>query len=96
MADLGKLERDAAEALDAGRLAESAAADLVAQRDELRGRVTAYQAMAIRLGRAEDIELSALYRAARDLLWRAPCALPAATLAVLRYQQALRGEEEPR
>lgn len=90
------LESDVAEALAVASAAESSASGLIARRDELRGRVRAYHARAIRLGQGEDVDLSERYREARDLLWQAPCDLSAATMAVLRYQQGIRGEKEPR
>jgi hypothetical protein len=63
---------------------------LLDRRAELRGRLDAYQAKAARLGRAEDLDLTALHRQAHDLLFTAPCDLAAATVAVNRYQQAVR------
>ncbi|WP_424532108.1 hypothetical protein ACOZ38_18375 [Sphaerisporangium viridialbum] len=83
------LERGVEEALaQAGRVAESIAG-LIGRRDELRGRLSAYQAKAVRLGHAEDVTLAGLYGAARDLLWSAPCDLRRATVAVAEYQRAI-------
>jgi hypothetical protein len=86
---LAALERGAEEALaQAGRSAETAGG-LIGRRDELRGRLSAYQAKAVRLGHAEDMTLAELYGAARDLLWTAPCDLRRATVAVAEYQRAI-------
>src|SRR5690606_36346842 len=57
-------------------------AGLLDRRAELRGRLEAYRAKAARLGKDEDERLAALYGAARDVLWTAPCDLRAATGAV--------------
>jgi hypothetical protein len=62
---------------------------LLDRRTELRGRLEAYRAKATRLGHAENPALSALHRAAHDVLFTAPCDLPEATRAVGRYQQAV-------
>ena len=64
-------------------------AGLLDRRTELRGRLEAYRAKATRLGHAEHPTLSALHRAAHDVLFTAPCDLPEATRAVGRYQQAV-------
>jgi hypothetical protein len=64
-------------------------AGLLDRRTELRGRLEAYRAKATRLGHAESATLSALHRAAHDVLFTAPCDLPEATRAVGRYQQAV-------
>jgi hypothetical protein len=71
----------AAVAAAAGRLG-----GLLDRRAELRGRLDAYRAKAGQLGHAEDAALAGLYRAARELLWTAPCDLAAATRAVASYQ----------
>ncbi len=70
------------------RLAE-AADGLLERRAELRGRLEAYRAKAARLGYAEHPGLHPHQVRARDLLYSSPCDLPAATRAVLGYQQAL-------
>jgi hypothetical protein len=62
---------------------------LLDRRAELRGRLEAYRAKATRLGHAEHPALSALHRAAHDVLFTAPCDLPEATRAVGRYQRAV-------
>ncbi|WP_026424215.1 hypothetical protein [Actinokineospora inagensis] len=65
--------------------------ELLGQREELRGRLTVYLAMAVRLGLAEDGEIAALHRAAYQMLWTAPCDLDRATVAVGAYQNAVIG-----
>jgi hypothetical protein len=91
-----RLENDATAALEAARVGLAEIAGLLARRDELRGRLDAYQAKAARLGHSEDPGLTALHHAAHDLLWRAPCDLGAATRAVARYQRAVAGLGGPR
>jgi len=66
-----------------------AADGLLARRDELRGRLEAYRAKAAGLGYAEHDGLTTAHGRARELLYTAPCDLPAATRAVFAYQQAL-------
>ena len=68
---------------------ERSAATGLANRDELRGLLGAYKAKAARLGVAEDPDLVTSYGQARDLLWTAPCDLPAAAAAVAGYQRAI-------
>jgi hypothetical protein len=62
---------------------------LLDRRAELRGRLEAYQVKAARLGHAEDAELSGLHDEAHEILFTAPCDLPAATRALNRYRQAI-------
>ena len=69
--------------------AEQAAAGLIGQRNEMRGLLDSYRAMAGGLGAAENTELDAIYQQAKALLWTAPCDLEAATAAVNGYQQAV-------
>lgn len=88
---MSTLEHQVAELHDAAQVALRETTELLDRRTELRGRLEAYRAMARRQGRAEDAELAAYHEAARDLLWAAPCDLRAATRAVARYQQAVRG-----
>ncbi len=66
-----------------------AAQALLEQRDELRGRLSAYRAMAIRLNHAEDLDLAAEYEHTYHLLWSGPCDLAAAAEAVASYQRAV-------
>ncbi|GAA5079270.1 hypothetical protein HNP84_009865 [Thermocatellispora tengchongensis] len=84
-----ELERAADEALAQARATAEAVTGLIARRDELRGRLEAFKAKAVRLGRAEDAELGYLYRRAHDLLWTAPCDLRQSTVAVAGYQRAI-------
>ncbi|WP_239137571.1 hypothetical protein [Sphaerisporangium rufum] len=86
---LAALEQGVEEALARARAAADSAGGLIGRRDELRGRLSAYQAKAFRLGHAEDAGLAVLYGAARDLLWTAPCDLRRATVAVAEYQRAI-------
>jgi len=97
-AELDTIEAEAAAAVERYRAAERAAVTLLGRRDELRGLLDAYQAKAARLGAAEDMELTARYQQARDLLWTAPCDLMAAEAAVTGYQRAilaLSGRRQP-
>jgi hypothetical protein len=68
---------------------EELAQGLLDRRCELRGRLTAYQAKAARLGLGKDPDLSSSGRAASGLLSRRPCDLRAATTAITEYQQVL-------
>jgi hypothetical protein len=87
--ELDVIERQTATATAHCRDAEKDAVALLDQRDELRGRLDAYRARAARLGAIEDTDLEAEYERARELLWTAPCDLPAAADAVTGYQQAV-------
>jgi hypothetical protein len=73
-------------ALEAARTRNTNA---LAERDELRGRLTAYQAKATRLGLGEHPQLSQLSTSARDQLYSAPCDLTAARITVESYQAAI-------
>lgn len=64
--------------------------ELLAKRQELRGRLEAFKAKAASGGLAEDIGLATLYRQAHEVLWRAPCDLSIAAESVERYLQAVR------
>jgi hypothetical protein len=87
--ELAGLERDIRQALARARELGTSADELIARRDELRGRLDAYRAKAARSGFAEDAGLTDRYQSAHDLLFTAPCKLAAATKAVYAYQQAL-------
>jgi hypothetical protein len=76
-------------ALRAAREEEQLAQGLLDRRSELKGRLTAYQAKAARLGLGEDRDLLACNRIARSLLSRQPCDLRAVTRAISDYQQML-------
>jgi len=62
---------------------------LLVARNELRGRLDAYRAKALRLGLGENAELTPLADEARAALYTAPCDLDAARAAVNAYQDAL-------
>ncbi len=66
-----------------------AAQALLDQRDILRGRLSTYRAMAIRLNHAEDLDLAAAFDRTYQLLWSGPCDLAVATAAVTAYQRAV-------
>jgi len=87
--ELDLLEEQAAAAAKECRDAERQATALLDRRAELRGRLEAYEAKAAQCGGAEDSKLDESHGRARDLLWTAPCDLPAAADAVTAYQQAV-------
>lgn len=76
-------------ALDAALEDEQLAQGLLDRRTELKGRLTAYQAKAARLGLGEDRDLMASGQIASGLLSRRPCDLRAVTRAIKDYQQIL-------
>ncbi|MBN6052948.1 hypothetical protein JYK22_13505, partial [Nonomuraea sp. RK-328] len=88
---LTALEQAAKQAADQARTTAAAMYGLLGRRDELRGRLGACQAMAVRKGTAEDPEAARLYERARLLLWTAPCDLTKAAEAVDLYQRAIHG-----
>ncbi|GID92524.1 hypothetical protein ACFQFC_39980 [Amorphoplanes digitatis] len=81
--------RRARERLDALRGAAARNAAMLGSRNELRGRLDAYQAKAGRRGLAEDTVLAPLAERARAALYTAPCDLDAARAAVNAYQDAV-------
>ncbi len=81
-------------ALQAVREEEQLAQGLLDRRSELKGRLTAYQSKAARLGLGEDRDLVACNRIARGLLSRQPCDLRAVTRAVSDYQQMIVDKQE--
>jgi hypothetical protein len=89
------LDRFAATTLDAARTSLRAINGLLDRRAELRGRLEAYQVKAARLGHSEDTELSRLHDEAHQILFTAPCDLPAATRALNRYRQAIQDRTQP-
>lgn len=95
-AEVDRLDADAAATLDAARRAVRAVGGLLDRRAELRGRLEAFRVKAARLGYGEDLELERVHKQAQDILFSAPCDLPAATRALNRYQQALQDRERPR
>jgi hypothetical protein len=68
-------------------MAEQAYASALAERDELRGRLQAYAAMAAARGRSGETVVSAAYDQAYDVLWTTPCPLPQARDLVVAYQR---------
>lgn len=86
---LSALERDTAAAVERLRAVRTDIDALLARRDELRGLLQAYRAMAGGRGRGEDEALEALHHRAYDVLWRAPCDLDDASRLVGEYQLAV-------
>jgi hypothetical protein len=86
---LRSLRRRIETALQAAHAEEELAQGLLDRRDELKGRLTAYQAKAARLGLGEDRDLLSCGRIAEGLLSRRPCDLRAVTRAVSDYQQLI-------
>jgi hypothetical protein len=83
------LQRRIEAALRAAREHEELAQGLLDRRSELKGRLTAYEAKAARLGLGEDPDLLASSRIAAGLLSRRPSDLRAVTRAITDYQQLL-------
>lgn len=81
--------RRAREQLATLRDSASRNAALLTNRNEMRGRLDAYRAKALRVGLGEDAALTPLAEAARDALYSAPCDLAAARRSVDAYQEAL-------
>jgi hypothetical protein len=76
-------------ATERARELRGAADGLIARRDELRGRLEGYRAKAVTYRLDEHDQLGSLHAKARNLLYTAPCDLPAATKAVVAYQTTL-------
>jgi hypothetical protein len=87
--ELPALERDVIAARKRGQAELIEAGEPLRQRAELRGRLSAYRAKAAGLGRIEDLALEQRYQRARTLLWRAPCDLEVAAVAVAEYLDAV-------
>jgi hypothetical protein len=81
--------RRARERLAALQDAAARNAGLLTTRNELRGRLDAYRAKALRRGLGETAGLTELADTARTALYTAPCDLDAARAAVDAYQEAL-------
>ncbi|HEV7651606.1 MAG TPA: hypothetical protein VGP26_25930 [Actinophytocola sp.] len=92
-AEVDELDRVATGLLDEARRSLRGFGGLLDRRGELRGRLEAYRVKAARLGHGEDLDLEKLHLAAQELLFTAPCDLPAATRALNSYQQALQERE---
>ncbi|WP_219470344.1 hypothetical protein [Nonomuraea rhizosphaerae] len=88
---LAELERGAEQAAQQALATAKALLGLLGRRDELRGRLGACQAMAVRKGLAEDPVAARLFDEARLLLWSAPCDLTRAAKAVDEYQRSIHG-----
>jgi hypothetical protein len=88
-AQLDQLQRDTAAAAEKAQAELATVLALLAERDELRGRLEAYRAKAAGRGLAEDLGLAEDYHRAKDLLWTAPCELAQARAAVLAYQASV-------
>ena len=86
---LGDWSRRARERLAALKDVAARNSAMLADRNELRGRLDAYQAKAGRRGLAEDPALAPLAERARATLYHAPCDLDAARAAVNAYQDAV-------
>ncbi len=67
---------------------------LLERRRELRGRLSAYHAMAVGHGLVEDTELDTVYRQAHEALWQPPSDLVAAARLVDAYQRAVLHKRE--
>jgi len=90
---LDDLERAVTDARRRAELTAKALLGLLARREELRGRLLASQAKAVRLGLAEQPVTAAAYERARILLWSAPCDLNRAAASVTAYQDAIHRED---
>ncbi|ATO84492.1 hypothetical protein ACWT_5077 [Actinoplanes sp. SE50] len=86
---LARWSREAGERLAALAAVRHHNDRLLADRDELRGRLSAYQAKALRHGLGEHPRLTPLAERARTLLHTAPCELEQARRAVDAYQEML-------
>lgn len=86
---LGALDQQAAALQADSSAALAALREPMARRNELRGRLDAYHAKALAIGRAEDSALGQLYEAAQRIVYTAPCDLGAAEAAVRAYSTAL-------
>ncbi|WP_198533296.1 serine protease [Streptomyces sp. AcH 505] len=90
--DLGVFGESAARSADRIRSAIGTHDELVARRDELRGRLAAYGDLYQAEADHEDLDMADRYLAAHQLLRARPCDVPAAEAAVLHY---IRSVEEP-
>lgn len=93
-AGLDALARTVRDAHMRARRTTELAAGLLERRDELRGRLGAHLAMAVRLGIAEHAVVAARHRVAHELLWTKPCDLGAATRALMAFQQSVTERRE--
>lgn len=93
-AALRSVRRRIEAALQTVRDNEELAQGLLDRRTELKGRLTAYQAKAARIGLGEDRDLLTCNRIAAGLLSRRPCDLRAVTRAITDYQQMIAEKRE--
>jgi hypothetical protein len=91
---LYRWQLDATRARDEAQAIAAANRAPIATRDELRGRLNAYQAKAHRLHLLEDPELAALHARAHRMLHTAPTDLDAAADVLRRYQAGLSSNAE--
>jgi hypothetical protein len=75
-------------------VAEATFAAPLAEREELRGRLEGYRAMATSQGRDADPRLTAAHQAAKRVLWSAPCDLAVARDLVGAYQSLVNAPAE--
>lgn len=97
-ARLGQVQYSVHQSGDDAKEREENLTGLFQRRAELRGRLDAFRARAVRLGLAEHERLTELHGSAHWELWKAPCDLRAATVALSAYQrklQELSGTETP-
>ncbi len=85
---------DATAALDRAAVVADENRGPIAQRNELRGRLKAYQAKARNLRALEDPAIEELFAQARDALYDSPTDLTAAARLVAAYQRALADRTE--
>lgn len=85
-----------ADAVERARGRQAVAQALLDERDDLRGRLDSYRAMASRYGYAEDLALANQYEDTHRLLWTAPCDLHEARASLTRYQAAVIERTGPR
>jgi hypothetical protein len=88
-ARLGQIQHSVHQAGDDARGRERNLLGLLQRRAELRGRLDAFRARAVRFGLAEHRRLTELHGRAHWELWNAPCDLRAATVALSAYQRSL-------
>jgi len=88
---LGQWSTRASSLLEQARTIASDNRAPIEARNQLRGRLEAYQAKAKQLGLIEDLELSDVYERAHAALYTAPTDLRHAEALLRRYQQALPG-----
>lgn len=88
-ARLGQIQYSVHQAGDDAQARARNLSGLLQRRAELRGRLDAFRARAVRLGLAEHERLTELHGRAHWELWNAPCDLRAATVALSAYQRSL-------